>query len=71
MKSFLVEMKHRGMSHKSRIKDQTGRAQRTDCFQKLLAPVNLHGRYCVLCCHAACLVYCLNFFDLGLRRPQT
>lgn len=60
-----------GMSHKSRLKDQTGLTKRSDCFQKLLAPVHLHTRYCcIFCCQVGCVVYCLNFSDLGPWRAR-
>lgn len=59
------------MSHESRIKHETGLAKRSDRFQKFLAPVNLHTRHCnIFCCEVGCVVYCLDFSDLGPLGPR-
>ncbi len=70
-KVFLCWNEAQGMSHKCRIKDETRLAKRSNRFQKFLAPVHLHTRYCVIfCCEVGSVVYCGNFPDLGLWGPR-
>lgn len=58
------------MSHKCRIRDETGLVKKSDRFQKFSAPVNLHAGYCyIFCWEVGSVVYCLKFSEQGPLGP--